>query len=149
MTKLAIFGDVHARFARLKTALELIQHEHLDVALLVGDIGEDPPWREPARHDLRRNHDASVRSVISRIGETLSCPLVFVPGNHDLPVPAADVAATNADNRVVSVSGLSIAGLGGAGPNRFGFPYEWSEEEAEERLRQLSDVRPKPDSTLR
>jgi Icc-related predicted phosphoesterase len=38
---------------------------------------------------------------------------------------------------VIEIAGLRIAGFGGAGPTRFGFPYEWKESRAEEVLRTM------------
>jgi len=61
----------------------------------------------------------------------------FVPGNHDLADPVAGLDAVNCDGRVVEIAGLLVAGLGGAGPARFGFPYEWDETQAERALEAL------------
>ena len=103
------------------------------MALLVGDLGVDPPWG-PDRQRAREAHDASVRRVIARVSDAVDGPVLFVPGNHDLPDPPDDVSALNVDGRIVEVEGLRVAGFGGAGPDRFGFPYEWSEEEARGKL---------------
>ena len=89
------------------------------------------------RRSLRGPHDESVRDVIAQVAEACACPVVFVPGNHDLPDPPGDVRGINADRRIVEVAGLRIAGFGGAGPTPFGFPYEWSEQEARTVLKPL------------
>ena len=44
----------------------------------------------------------------------------------------------NCDRRIVEASGLRIAGLGGAGPGRFGFPYEWEEADVSRVLEHLA-----------
>ncbi len=137
MSRIILLGDVHDERERLAASLALATPEGADLALLPGDLGLDPPWSEPARRAGRERHDDSVRRVLATIGETLGCPVVFVPGNHDLPDPPADLPAVNADGRVVSAAGLTIAGLGGAGPARFGFAYEWSETDAARRLQRL------------
>ncbi len=111
-----------------------------DLVLLVGDVGLDPPWFAPFRQMMRERHDESVREVIDRVQTAFDCPLVFVPGNHDLPEPPPTLKGTNADRRTVEVEGLTIAGFGGAGPAQFGFPYEWTEAEAESALRELDHV---------
>ena len=49
--------------------------------------------------------------------------------------PSADLPALNLDGRCVDLAGFKLAGFGGAGPRLFGFAYEWSEEQAGERLR--------------
>jgi Icc-related predicted phosphoesterase len=48
-----------------------------------------------------------------------------VPGNHDV----RHEAPSNVDGRSVDWLGLRVYGLGGGGPRRFGFPYEWTEDE--------------------
>jgi Icc-related predicted phosphoesterase len=40
----------------------------------------------------------------------------------------------NVDGRVADAAGLRLFGFGGSGPSRFGFPYEWTEEEAQRAL---------------
>jgi len=137
VTRIAVIGDVHDHRERLEDVLDRLRLHAPDLALLVGDIGADPPWSEPARHGQREDHDASLRHVIERVRTTLSCPVAFVPGNHDLPDPPRALPARNCDGRRVRIAGLRIAGLGGAGPRPYGFAYEWSEEQARRRLRRL------------
>jgi hypothetical protein len=132
--KIVLIGDVHDEIERLARSLEPVRGGRTDLALLAGDVGEDPPWDRALRRTRRAGHDASVRRVVAQVRAALDCPVVFVPGNHDLDDPPRDVDGVNADRRVVDAAGLRIAGFGGAGPTRFGFPYEWSENEAEEAL---------------
>jgi Icc-related predicted phosphoesterase len=135
----AIIGDVHDHQERLASVLERIAPAPSDLALLVGDVGRDPPWPEPLRRTKREDHDESVRRVLAQVRERLGCPVAFVPGNHDLQDAATEIDGINCDGRVDDVAGLRVAGFGGAGPGRFGFPYEWDEPEADERLRRLLD----------
>ena len=130
-------GDVHGRHDRLDTVLGWLAPCDPDLALLVGDIGLDPPWGRSDRRRLRQEHDESVRGVVRRVRSALGCAVVFVPGNHDLPDPPDDVDGINVDRRVIILQGLRIAGLGGSGPALFGFPYEWSEEVADAVLGQM------------
>jgi Icc-related predicted phosphoesterase len=130
MLRIAVIGDLHADRERLDAALELLADRRSDLCLLVGDLGLDPPWTSPARYEQRAEHDRSVRGVLRRVREGLDCPLLFVPGNHDLADPPWGLDGLNVDGRVAEVSGLRVVGLGGSGPSRFGFPYEWTEEEA-------------------
>ncbi len=127
--KIAVIGDVHGHRARLEPVLEKLASEAPELAVLVGDIGADPPYREG-----REVHWASVRGVIGRVREVLKAPVVFVPGNHDLPEAPPDVDAMNLDGKLAEVAGLRIFGFGGAGPALFGFPYEWTDADAEKRL---------------
>lgn len=134
---IVLIGDVHDEIERLARTLALVGDRRADLAVLVGDIGVDPPWHRALRRTRRATHDESIHRVIARVRATCACPVVFVPGNHDLDDPPVDVDGINADQRIVEVAGLRIAGFGGAGPTPFGFPYEWSEEEAEAVLDRL------------
>lgn len=126
----AAIGDVHANFARLDRVLSRIAKEKVDAILLVGDLGS---------HDLsyarRRNTErdtrylASVEEVLRRT-RTVCEQVLYVPGNHDLPELAFD---GNADHRVLEVAGVGVGGIGGAGPTRFGFAYEWAEDDVRQR----------------
>lgn len=144
MPRILIIGDVHDEQARLAEVLELVVGERFELVLLPGDVGRDPPWREPDRSRGRREHDESIRRVIDRVRTSVRGPIVFVPGNHDLPQPSERSGGVNADGLVVEAAGLRIVGLGGAGPHHYGFPYEWSEIEAQERLDRLSDAIDRP-----
>ncbi len=121
--KFALIGDVHAH-NRLDEVLRLLSDETWDLCFLPGDLGVDV-WRGD-----RAPHDASVRSTLKKVEEALACPVLFVPGNHDMPDPPKNNYAINIDGLLVKPCGLNVLGLGGAGPEFFGFPYEWTEEEA-------------------
>ncbi len=119
-------------------ALEAIARRKAEMhaVLLVGDIGPDAGGRGRA-YDYQR-HLAAIQATLSRF-EPLGLELVWVPGNHDpdeLPLPG------NVDRvyRPVEIAGVRIAGIGGAGPARFGFPYEWSEEEIRRRAVPECDI---------
>jgi hypothetical protein len=139
VTRIAIIGDVHDQRERLARLLRAIEQAPPDLAVLVGDLGLDPR-RDPSGEGwVREEHDASVRAVVATVGGRLGCPVLFVPGNHDLRDPDPATPGINCDGTVVECAGLRVAGLGGAGPHRFGFPYEWSEQEAHEALSRLDD----------
>ena len=142
--RIVILGDIHDHQQRLGIVLGWLSDRPADLALLVGDLGLDPPWSAEGRRLARHDHDESVRRVVQRVRETLGCPVVFVPGNHDLADPPADTGGVNADGRVVEIAGIRIAGLGGSGPAIFGFPYEWSDRAAEQALEALLAGRREP-----
>ncbi|HKQ62890.1 MAG TPA: metallophosphoesterase [Candidatus Polarisedimenticolaceae bacterium] len=148
--RLVLLGDIHHELNDLDLVLRAVAARAVPVglALLAGDLGVDPPRSPAARQRERESHDASVRCVLERVAARLGCPVVFVPGNHDLPDPPAVEAAINADRRIVEAAQLRIAGFGGAGPDRFGFPYEWSEDEAELALEELFRAAPRLDVLL-
>ena len=144
MTRIAVFGDIHDEQARLGAALDLLDGPPFDLALLAGDLGLDPPWEAPARQTGRGPHDESVRRTVGRVAGRLGCPVLFVPGNHDLRDAVRDLDGVNCDRAIVAAAGLRVAGLGGAGPTRFGFPYEWTEGEIDAALAQLLPEGAKP-----
>ena len=131
--EIVVFGDVHGQEDRLARTLDLVRGARPALALLVGDVGLDPPWGAE-RVTGRAGHDASVGRVLFAVRDAFGAEVAFVPGNHDLSDPAPHSGGTNIDRRCMEIAGLRVAGLGGAGPARFGFPYEWSENEADVAL---------------
>ncbi len=128
-TTLAVIGDVHDTLDRLDRVLGRIAEVQPDGVLLVGDLGANTlhgRWRrDPAAWSQRRQtYLMSVERVLNRL-RNCRLPFAWVPGNHDLPdVPGGG----NIDGKSVQIGGLRVAGIGGAGPDRFGFPYEWDED---------------------
>ena len=134
---LAVIGDVHAHWRRLDFVLTRIAALHVDGILLVGDLGSHDlahVWRRTPERDAR--YLASVEEVLRRVG-SLGAPCAYVPGNHDLPDL---VYEGNVDGKVVTVGGVRVAGIGGAGPGRFGFAYEWDEAQIAARTVGECDV---------
>jgi len=132
--RLAVIGDVHTHFGYLRRCLAHAQAHEATAVLLVGDLA-DAGWklqRTPAKKRRYRAKAAEVLDLVRATGR----PTFYVPGNHDLP--SLDLPG-NIDGTVVELDGLRVAGLGGAGPARFGFAYEWSEATAAGRLRALPD----------
>lgn len=140
MTVLGVIGDVHAhpRLERVLVRLRRAREDgSLDGILLVGDLGY-PDVRPGRRPDASRHAQylASVDTVLAAV-RALGVPVAWVPGNHDLPdVPGEG----NADGRVLDIAGLRVHGIGGAGPERFGFAYEWDEDEIRGRAEPSCDV---------
>lgn len=125
----AVIGDVHANEERLARVLDRIdqvaaERGRLDAILLVGDLACAGHGRSRSA-DKVRLYKAQVAAVLAQVRQR-GHPLYFVPGNHDLRQvdDPADV-----DGRRVEVGGLRLLGVGGAGPDIFGFAYEWPEEE--------------------
>lgn len=128
-TSLAVIGDVHAMFDRLNRVLEWIERQPVHGVLLVGDVSTDPPWSMIGQPEGRAAQIESFSRVLDAV-RRLGLPLAFVPGNHDPPdLPLEG----NVDGRAARIAGLEIAGIGGAGPHRFGFPYEWDEDDIRDR----------------
>lgn len=129
-TTLAVIGDIHANLDNLDRALARAAEVDPAGLLLVGDLGANTlhlRWkRDPAVWSERRQaYLLSVERVLNRLRDT-GLPFAWVPGNHDLPdVPGGG----NIDGGAVEIGGLVVAGIGGAGPDRFGFPYEWDEDD--------------------
>jgi len=112
-------SDVHLGTADCQAdyLLDFLNQVHCQTLYLVGDIIDLIAMQ-------RRVHfpDAH-RAVIHKLMELASSGtrVIYVPGNHDLPKP--DGGPGNVDFCSANVGGLVVAGIGGAGPARFGFPY--------------------------
>jgi len=127
MPRLAIIGDVHGAQHKLELVLPQIRNTQPDAILMVGDLGADK--------DLL----PSALAVLEQVRE-LELPVLFVPGNHDLPDLPDHAGARNVDHRVLELCSLRVWGIGGAGPNEWGFPYEWSEDMLRHRPRERADI---------
>ncbi len=137
MPKLAIIGDVHATFDFLDLVLDRIRQVDAQGILLVGDLGShDVNFRSMRTPEGDALYRESVLEVLRRC-RALGKPVAYVPGNHDLPDLDFD---GNADHTVLDVGGLRVAGIGGAGPARFGFCYEWGEDDIRARVVPECDV---------
>ena len=134
---LAVIGDVHAHWAFLDRVLERVDEVDVQGILLVGDLGDPVLGRAPVRDFARKEaYLASLDTLWTRLRAT-GIPYLWVPGNHDLPdVPGEH----NIDRRVDELAGLRVGGIGGGGPARFGFPYEWGEDEVRARTLGPCDV---------
>ncbi len=134
---LAVIGDVHAHWRHLDFVLTRIAETHVDGILLVGDLGSHDlahARRRTPERDAR--YLVSVEEVLRRV-RALGAPCLYVPGNHDLPELAFE---GNVDGKVATIAGVRVAGIGGAGPGRFGFCYEWDEEQIANRSLPECDV---------
>ena len=130
VTRLAILGDVHDHQPRLTRVLDWLVAEvpPLDAVLLVGDIAGNPSWALRAHPAELERMRSDVARIVDQVEEATGAPVCFVPGNHDprdLPLPQ------NVDRRSATLGDgpLRVWGVGGAGPGRWGLPYEWAEEE--------------------
>ena len=129
MPTLGLLGDVHAHASRLERSLTWLSQGPLDGILLVGDIAGNPPWARRTHPEELVRMRTDIGSIVRQVGQTLQAPVLFVPGNHD----PRDVAHPgNIDRRQRVLAGLRIVGLGGAGPDLFGLPYEWEEAEVDD-----------------
>jgi Icc-related predicted phosphoesterase len=127
---LAVIGDVHAHMARLDRVLARIAEVPVAGILLVGDLGShDLSYARRRTPERDARYLASIAEVLRSV-RTLGAPVLWVPGNHDLPDLAGE---GNVDGAVGEIAGLRVAGIGGAGPGRFGFCYEWDEDEIRRR----------------
>jgi len=119
-----VIGDVHGATDHLASIVEHEAGGLVSGVFLVGDF---------ARFDGRRYYHQldAVQAELARCLEILS-PLqvecLWVPGNHD---PRQLAGPGNCDRRSAGLGNLSVYGIGGAGPDRFGFPYEWRDDEVD------------------
>ena len=127
----AVVGDVHAHMERLERVLARIEEVGVEGILQVGDIGgHQLGRRRPERHPERfAAYQESVLAVLHELGR-LGVPVLWVPGNHDVRTVAG---AGNVDFGAAEFGPYTVAGIGGAGPDRFGFPYEWEDNHVRQR----------------
>ncbi|MCG8454691.1 MAG: metallophosphoesterase [Holophagales bacterium] len=130
--RLGLVGDVHGELGRLELALHALAEQRPDALLFVGDL-VSPGWERRFRAGPKPSErfGEDLRGIFER-ARALEVPVAWVPGNHDLPSPFHPRSldpALNTDRRHMELAGLTVYGIGGAGPARFGFPYEWGEAE--------------------
>lgn len=135
-TSLAVIGDPHGAWDALARVLDHLRDRPVDGVLVVGDffsqmvLGRELTAGEVERMD--RDLDRTLHTISS-----LRVPVLWVPGNHDRPSLAGE---GNVDGTVASIQGIRVAGIGGAGPTRFGFPYEWDEDDIRDRVIPPCDI---------
>ncbi len=128
MGELAVIGDIHGELEMLDRVLDVVKAREVDGILLVGDLGVNSLWGE-SRSNLAAmaRYHASVDAIFARVS-ALGKPYLWVAGNHDLPELGG---MGNTDRRVSEIAGFRVFGIGGGGPQHFGFPYEWDEQDIE------------------
>ena len=138
LTRLAVIGDIHAHQGNLQRVVAFLSRQPLDGVLLVGDLGSHELGRG-ASHTAERlaRYRASVAEVFETV-RALKVPVLWVPGNHDLPDLDGEGCVDR--GRLSVVGDLRVTGIGGAGPDRFGFPYEWDEDDIHARRLPACDV---------
>ena len=118
--RLGVVGYLHGNMSGLWKALDALKLRGVEGICLTGDFAPILSWR----HGKTSSGDG-VEDILEVLEEP-GLPFVWVPGNHDSPdMPYKG----NTDRRLTMLCGLRVVGVGGSGPNRFGFPYEWDEEE--------------------
>jgi Icc-related predicted phosphoesterase len=120
----ACIGDLHGQLGRLATVVDWLAQRPLTAVLLVGDFAAGP-FNRPHSGEAAPPLEAALE-MVSR----LELPTFYVPGNHD---ERRQNAPGNVDGLMEVVAGIRIVGIGGAGPQRHGFPYEWSDEDVRRR----------------
>ncbi len=121
-----MIGDIHARWDYLDQVLDAFSEgPALDGLLLVGDLAMCSGRNDRQRQARKIEYLLEVQQVLRMVNE-LGVEVAYVPGNHDRP----DLGFPgNIDGRTVEMGGLKVGGIGGAGPDRMGFSYEWSEQQ--------------------
>lgn len=123
---LAVIGDIHGELYHLKKVIDHLAATPIAGVLLVGDFGssqyELSRWKKDSSRQILLKEVERILELVEKLG----VPVAWVPGNHD--VRELDLPG-NCDRRLSEVAGVRVYGIGGAGPGRFGFPYEWDEDE--------------------
>jgi Icc-related predicted phosphoesterase len=123
MTKLAVLGDIHTHWQNLSRVLDRVRRERVDGILMVGDLA---CAGRAGRRSLKglEQYAQNVQKVLERVRK-VGPPVVWVPGNHDLPYVDGD---GNIDGKGRKIGDLRIAGIGGSVRSAMSFPYEWVDE---------------------
>ena len=131
-----VIGDIHASWPLLDTVLDaLATGPKLDGVLLVGDFC-------CAGRGHQQNNERRVEYLLAvdRVFKTvagLGVEILYVPGNHDHPSLSF---SGNIDGSSRTVGGLVVAGIGGAGPDKMGFCYEWDEADVRTLKLPVADI---------
>jgi Icc-related predicted phosphoesterase len=123
VTKLAVLGDIHTHWQHLDRVLDRVRRVGVQGILMVGDLAcaGRQGRRTPAR--LER-YAGEVQRVLARVRK-VGPPVLWVPGNHDLPFLDGE---GNIDGKGRRIGDLRIAGIGGSPRSAMSFPYEWIDE---------------------
>ncbi len=123
---LGVIGDIHGELYHLKKVLDHLATTPIVGVLLVGDFGsskyELSRWKKDSSREILNKEVERILELVDKLG----VPMAWVPGNHDY---REIDAPGNCDGKVVELAGVRVFGIGGSGPGRFGFPYEWDEDE--------------------
>jgi uncharacterized protein len=131
---IAMFGDIHGAAGGVARVVSHLKASPPDLIVLVGDLGSDLLWNDFEPREKAARWQASIDRILEEL-EPLGVPVALVPGNHDNPAPGVRPPAQDVDGRIVELAGIRLAGIGGAGPARFGLPYEWDEDDLAKRIR--------------
>jgi Icc-related predicted phosphoesterase len=130
--RLLALGDVRGNLDALSRIIISAVDQEFDAVVLVGDIGLPVLRKGTETHGAVEGvYRASAEAVFS-ICSSLDAPVLFVPGDHDLPELAGSGRAHNVDisgcGKPFDVRETRVLGIGGS--SRIGdmFPYEWDDE---------------------
>ena len=132
--RIAVLGDVHlGRGSAFARVLDHVRAQEADGLLLVGDLVAGPLMaHNQTDPGVLAGYHATLAQLFHAL-DGLELPYLWVPGNHDLPhLGRGGTGGSypgNVDGDVALLAGLRVAGIGGAGPDAFGFCYEWREAE--------------------
>ncbi len=150
---LLVLGDIHSNLDAIQSVLAAPAADRLDLVVVVGDLadlrlyGEDGIAFDAARAlNAYQTETDLLCNAIARLGT----PVVYVPGNHDLPTLRAfhphchNVDALFGHPPFTAVPGWTMIGVGGS-PDAGQFPYEWHDWEkdkltpVEQSIQSVSD----------
>lgn len=124
--KLLIFSDIHGDVRALARLMEI----EADYYFCAGDLVN---WS--------RGLDA-MGEILKKRGERV----YVIPGNHETDRQVADLCGRfglhDFHGGKIEVDGFHVAGLGGSNPTPFDTPFEYSEEELEQRLHAFDGIKP-------
>jgi Icc-related predicted phosphoesterase len=138
--RILIIGDIHGDLTFLASVVYACSNEELDLIILTGDFADVPPpqYLHSSTRDgsisPERMYQAQLTSLFNLL-TILNLPIVYIPGNHDLPIDAE----MNNDlcHNVDFLAGktpfyfnneIAIIGVGESTNTPFRGPYEWTDD---------------------
>jgi Icc-related predicted phosphoesterase len=124
--KVLVGTDFHGKDSVFRAFAETTQQNNVDIMAVCGDVTHFGSLQEAQR----------LLSLLTG----LKIPVLFVPGNCDPPsLATADIeGATCIHGRNVSFGDLTFIGIGASPPTPFHTPFELTEDEIKETLKQAS-----------
>lgn len=135
-------GDIHLKIEALQLIIlsALNSGEKYDLIICSGDFSGDNAFHNLEQNSTEQSlYNYSIEAIFKSLS-IFGIPVLFVPGNHDLPNISGNKMCHSVDIlsgfKPFNFNGINFIGIGGSPTTPGSFSYEWTEEEA---IRKLSE----------